>query len=36
METLLNSYKNIESVEIKVFPYDKMDELGLSDGIVRI
>lgn len=36
MENLLNSYKNIESVELKIFPYDKMDELGLSDGIVRI
>jgi len=35
MEQLLNSYKNIETVEIKVFPYDKMDDLGLSNGTVR-
>ena len=36
MEQLLNHYKNIETIEIKVFPYDKMDEMGLSDGIVRV
>jgi len=35
MEKLLNSYKNIDTVEIKVFPYDKADELGLSNGTVR-
>jgi hypothetical protein len=35
MESLLNSYKNIEVVEIKVFPYDKMDDLGLSNSTVR-
>ena len=36
MESLLNSYKNIETIELRIFPYDKMDELGLSDGIMRI
>lgn len=36
MEQLLNSYKNIESIDLRIFPQDKMDELGLSDGIVRI
>ena len=36
METLLNSYKSIETVEIKVFPYEKADEFNLHNGIVRI
>lgn len=36
MENLLNSYKTIETIELRVFPFDKQDELGLSDGIVRV
>jgi hypothetical protein len=36
MESLLNSYKEIDTIELRVFPYEKMDELGLSDGRVRI
>jgi hypothetical protein len=36
MEQLLNSYKSIESIEIKVFPYEKADEFGLHNGVVRI
>lgn len=35
MESLLNSYKNIETVEIKIFPYEKAEELGLENGTVR-
>ncbi len=36
IEQLLNTYEDMETVEIRVFPYDKMDEMGLSDGTVRI
>lgn len=35
-EHLLNSYKNIESIDIKVFPYEKADEFNLHNGVVRI
>ena len=36
MESLLNTYKNIETIELRIYPVDKMDELGLSDGVMRI
>jgi hypothetical protein len=36
MEALLNNYKNIDSIEIRTFPYDKIEELGLTDGVVRV
>jgi len=36
MENLLNSYKEIQEIEIRVFPYDRADSLGLSDTTVRI
>ena len=36
IEKLLVTYKDVKTIELRVFPEDKMDELGLSDGIVRI
>jgi hypothetical protein len=36
IETLMNTYKNMDSVDVRIYPYDKMDELGLSDGVIRV
>lgn len=36
IETLMNTYKDMESVDVRVYPYEMMDQLGLSDGVVRV
>ena len=36
IEQLFNAQKNVSSVEIRTYPYDKMEEFGLSDGVMRI
>lgn len=36
IEKLFGSQKNVKSVDIRVYPYDKVEEFGLSDGVMRI
>ena len=36
IEHLINSYKEISSIELKVFPHDMADKLNLYSGHVRI
>lgn len=36
IEHLMNTHKEVSTIELKIFTSDKMDELGLSNGVVRI
>lgn len=36
IEKLFASYKEVKSIDMRVYPYDKADEFGLSDGVMRI
>jgi hypothetical protein len=36
IEKLFASQKNVATVDIRVYPFDKVEEFGLSDGVMRI
>ena len=36
IEHLLNTYKEVDSINIKVYPEEMAGELGVSNGVVRI
>jgi hypothetical protein len=36
IETLFNSQKDLNAIEIRIYPYDKAEEFGLTDGVMRI
>jgi hypothetical protein len=36
IETLFKSQKEVKTVDMRVYPYDKADEFGLTDGVMRI
>lgn len=36
IEKLFASYKDVKTVDLRIYPYDKAEEFGLTDGVMRI
>lgn len=36
IEKLFNTQKNVKTIDIRTYHYDKAEEFGLTDGVVRI